>query len=291
MGRTRSFWAAEEYTFGRLWEYHLRVNAEVCTMARFILVALQCAIRARFRFEEIWESSWFGKVVALPLLALLIYFQFRLPAPGVAVAFMGVIASLMAARSKAHGWEKSFWMLMITALLITEVLSIGEDRHKHDDAFANLLNKLTGGNSYAVVIPAQEMNNPTIPLEVRISKQSGDNPLEARIFVRQVPKSEEQMRLFDNPKWETLEMKTPWFWGSIDPYQAYQLSKGINPPDDGTTMYVIYVFAQNGQTKELLQIRRNEKTTLWEYLYEIRRGPRIMEAISKWTLLEWSTLR
>jgi hypothetical protein len=54
---------------------------------------------------------------------------------------MGVVAAVMAARTRANGVEKATWMLLIGVFLVIEVLAIRKDRQDHDIALAHILNE------------------------------------------------------------------------------------------------------------------------------------------------------
>jgi hypothetical protein len=96
-------------------------------------------VTIREEFDAVWATKWFG--IALLTLGILLAGAFTIwtQSPGVSVAVMGAVAAAMAARTKATGLEKAAWMLLIAALLVTEVLAIRKDRKEHDDAWAQLL--------------------------------------------------------------------------------------------------------------------------------------------------------
>ena len=124
-------------------------------MIRFGLLLLRWKMELHGRLEAVWE----GRRAGLALLAcgtvVAGCLEHWVPAPGVAVAAMGVLAALMAARTKASGAEKAIWMLLISSLLVIEVLAIRKDRQVHDAELANLLSEedenlktATGGDSF-----------------------------------------------------------------------------------------------------------------------------------------------
>lgn len=89
--------------------------------------------------ELVWKSRWAG--VSFIAIGTFIAGSLEcwIPAPGVAVAVMGVLAALMASRDKASGFEKAAWMLLISALLLIEIQAIRKDRKEHDDQMTKLL--------------------------------------------------------------------------------------------------------------------------------------------------------
>jgi hypothetical protein len=110
-------------------------------MARMALLLLRWKIEARERAEIVWESRWAGVVFVGCFAVGAGCLEHWVPSPGVSVAFMGVAAALMTARTKATGIEKAVWMVLISSLLVIEVLAIRKDRKEHDDALAKLLNE------------------------------------------------------------------------------------------------------------------------------------------------------
>lgn len=106
-------------------------------------VLLRSKIKTRERLESVWENRWCGIGLTAIAATVAAYLLRSLPSPGVSVAFMGVVAALMAARTRASGVEKAVWMLIITSLLVVEVLAIRKDRLEHDLAQRELLREET----------------------------------------------------------------------------------------------------------------------------------------------------
>src|ERR1700719_1528990 len=103
-------------------------------MRRFELLVLRWAIRLREMSEQVWEHWRVGFVLIVAGAIVCGYWLFRLPAPGYAVAVIGVVAALMAGRTKASGSEKAGWMLVMFGLLLVETLAIRKDRRDAEDS-------------------------------------------------------------------------------------------------------------------------------------------------------------
>jgi hypothetical protein len=91
-------------------------------MVRPGLLVLRWAVRLRELSEQVWERRQVGFALVLAGAIICSYWLFRIPAPGYAVAVMGVAAALMAARTKASGYEKAGWMLVMFGLLFVETI-------------------------------------------------------------------------------------------------------------------------------------------------------------------------
>lgn len=102
-------------------------------MAPLRLLVLRWAIKLREVSESLWEQAWFGFLFVVIYAIACGYWLFEIPAPGYAVAVMGVAAALMAARTKASGYEKAAWMLVMFGLLYVETRAIRKDRCDNED--------------------------------------------------------------------------------------------------------------------------------------------------------------
>jgi hypothetical protein len=80
-------------------------------------------------WERIWKESRTVSIVLCGATTLcILYFQARLPLPGVAIAVLGAVAAIMSLRPEMRIVEKAAWMLIISALLFTEIRAIRKDR-------------------------------------------------------------------------------------------------------------------------------------------------------------------
>jgi hypothetical protein len=113
------------------------------------LTLLRWKIESRAWLEGVWENRWSGIALTSCGAVVCAFLVWRIPAPGVSVAVMGVGAALMTARTKASGAEKAVWMLIITSSLVIEVLAIRKDRHEHDESLATLLAEEVGARKDA----------------------------------------------------------------------------------------------------------------------------------------------
>jgi hypothetical protein len=167
-------------------------------------------------------------------------------------------------------------------------------RKEASDAFTALLNEgkglfehqtnlskedrdqITGGDSYVVVAPntAISVEGPnTFVLSAFVGKNGKRNGVpDAHIYVRKLPIPNE-----GKPSWvlDTLTGKNPdegpIFVGPIYPDWIQLLPKKINPSLEGTTEYVVNVFARNKPTVETLRVRRSAQKGMWEYFFKVLR--------------------
>jgi len=154
--------------------------------------------------EEMLEQAWRAWPTAVLLCsggaAIALWALQTLPAPGISIAILGVVAAIMSLRGEMRSLEKASWMLIISVLLVAEIHSIRtdrtntdtkakKDRDTQDQAFTLVLKKedqqlqetlrgfdsvgrlarmsienQTGGDSYAYITP--QMGATPIPLTI-----------------------------------------------------------------------------------------------------------------------------
>jgi hypothetical protein len=150
--------------------------------------------------EKVWKS-WPTSVLLCGIgAAAAMWVRWTLPAPGISIAILGLVAAVMSLRGEMRPLEKASWMLIISTLLVAEIQSIRTDRTHADSqaksdrvaqdrAFELVLKKedaqlqetlrgfeavgrlakksienQTGGDSYAYVTP--QMGVTPIPLSI-----------------------------------------------------------------------------------------------------------------------------
>jgi hypothetical protein len=140
--------------------------------------------------------------VQIAILLTAVFWWRHLPPPGYAVALLALAAAALSVHEGTSAWQKALWMLTIGAMLPIEFRAINKDRAAQDAAhqqqrveqlnefnritsalqmsmdinqqqFANaigrtdlVLNGLTGGDSYAVIVPAIRPGLKEIPLVI-----------------------------------------------------------------------------------------------------------------------------
>lgn len=97
---------------------------------RLAIVARE-ALRALFeegeKVKEIWNSPWMGIPLWVSAAGCVLYWQYRVPAPGYAIGALAVVAGIMSVREiKIAG--KISWVVLLVCLLITEFRAIDKDR-------------------------------------------------------------------------------------------------------------------------------------------------------------------
>jgi hypothetical protein len=161
-----------------------------------------------FAVDEEEQLVWHKKPLSIAALygfvGLLWYWELFIPSPGKTVAALGVVAAAMSLRGEMRGKEKLAWMIMLFALLLLELTSIDEERLANEnlrvatrqqeaDSFQSIaqgitrsvelsqrqfeatigttnhiLSNITGGQSYAVVVPILGAYRPDRPVPLAI---------------------------------------------------------------------------------------------------------------------------
>lgn len=265
-------------------------------MVRVGLLVLRWAIRLRELSEMLWEHRAFGFVFVLPCALICAYWVYKIPAPGYAIAVMGIAAAIMAARTKASGYEKAAWMLVMFGLLFVETRAIRKDRtdnelkrvqaekelkeNFHDigegirasisesDRNFNatigktnqVLANITGGDSFAYVSP-QNFSGDQF---AGVVWNNGEQALSG-LSLTIAHTSEEN--------WGAAFFQ-PIFIGTLGPY-AYApipnfLFRPKADPKTGQDNYWIMLSAQNGTVSQSLYFRRDHKNpSQWAYAFQV----------------------
>src|SRR5258708_3564271 len=92
------------------------------------LFALRWRIKVRSFVNDVWRNQVFGISAILLSATLCVYWSWRTPSPGKAVAAMAVAAAVMTFRGEIGGLEKFFWMVVLFAFLFLELRAIDRDR-------------------------------------------------------------------------------------------------------------------------------------------------------------------
>jgi hypothetical protein len=82
-------------------------------------------IRAK---HPVWNRAFLAlELACIPLVIWWLPYS-HLPHPGWAVAFMAGVTAAMSVHDDMKGWQKGIWLLIIGALLVTELRAINKDR-------------------------------------------------------------------------------------------------------------------------------------------------------------------
>jgi hypothetical protein len=84
--------------------------------------------------EQMWKHRWTAAAVCSIFVLAEVYFLWRIPPAGVAIAVLGGAAAIMSLRPFMGTVEKAVWMLLIGALLYSEIHAIIKDRKDAQDA-------------------------------------------------------------------------------------------------------------------------------------------------------------
>jgi hypothetical protein len=161
---------------------------------RPMLTRLPEDVRRHFVFEALQVSA----------LIVAMWWWCNLPVPGYSVAVIAALAAAMSIHGEMKPWHKAIWMLLIGAFLILEFRAINKDRREYSQtesakrieesaAFQSIasgidktisssdkhfnatmgkttdvLSNITGGKSYAVVLPMLGSYRPDRPVPLAI---------------------------------------------------------------------------------------------------------------------------
>jgi hypothetical protein len=230
---------------------------------------------------------WRWGVSILSVTAVVQYFYSEAHPPvGVYVVILGLAAAAVTLMENLDKWEKAAWIILMFSLGALEISNLYRDRNKHDaevmearkeqnDNFAKDVNQITGGQSYAVVVPLL-VGSKEHPL-CRLAVFPGNNRerytlYNVRLSVRALPiPNEGTASQFSDL---LLGRNQPLVWnGEIDPetFELLPPNMKIDLPETGTRSYVANVFARNKPTTETLSVRFNAQSQRWEYSFKIIR--------------------
>src|ERR1035438_6903471 len=149
---------------------------------------------------SVLKHSWPFFLVQCAAVVWLGWWLRYIPPPGYAIGLLAVLAAAMSVQVEMRGWQKAAWLLLIGGCLFLEFRAIEQDRTKHDreakevrkeehDKFEQIaqsielsiansqeqfsttmartdrvLNNVTGGKSYAVVLPSTFGQDKELPL-------------------------------------------------------------------------------------------------------------------------------
>jgi hypothetical protein len=269
-------------------------------MLRARLLALRWAIRLRELSELVWEHKRVGFLMVLAGTVVCGWWLFRIPSAGYAVTVMGLVAALMTARTKASGYEKAAWMLLMFGLLFVELKAIRKDRLDNEARQAQadkelkqnfsgiaegirtsiaesdrnvavtmgktnkVLNNITGGNSFAYVAP-QNFYGDQFPGVVWNNGEQALSGLTLTIAHTSDPVEVWGAAFFQ-----------PIFIGTIGPHEHAPIPGFLFKPkaDEKTRQdnYWIMLSAQNGTASQSIYFRRNRKNPAnWAYSFSASR--------------------
>jgi hypothetical protein len=83
--------------------------------------------------ERIWKSWPLAVVLCGGGIVAALWAWRTLPAPGISIAILGLVAAVMSLRGEMRPVEKAAWMLIISTLLVAEIETIRSDRMHADN--------------------------------------------------------------------------------------------------------------------------------------------------------------
>jgi hypothetical protein len=278
--------------------------------------------------QELLRNFWFHAVFQITVFAIWAYWYWHVPLPGKALIALTIAAALMSL--DIAPMQRIVWLVLVFGMAFMENRAIDHDRAKFvkdqqtfsntqeqnfnkigegikaaiadsDAKFAKTMDlsnrqfratigTLTGGESYAVVVPIlnqrpnEDPNDPTFGMKIQIGRNSERNSLiNANVYNtgnRPYPEPRSKFTGF-----MLLQMRI--FSGTVDPgYAQTALGAFSVPRDRRPTAYTIEVYARNGVTSEILNVKP-EADNRWEYSYEVQRDGRLVEKSKAWQQIKY----
>ena len=124
-----------------------------------------------------WEGRTFTILVGVfSVGAFFLYWKY--PVPGLAVLGVAIVAAVMTIDLRMGPVRKFFWLLLLGTFAALEARAISKDRTEQNRNFAQTLDTITGGNSYAFLNLRPLSESPTADnLILPYLIQRGPNPL------------------------------------------------------------------------------------------------------------------
>lgn len=245
---------------------------------------------------------WFFAAVQLGTAVWITWWLKHLPPPGYAAGLLAFLAANMTVHEKMRNWHKAGWMLLIGACLFVEFRAVERDRFQHDaevrqtrdeqnrqfaqiakgiqdsidksqqqfDATmsrtSHVLNNITGGSSYAVVLPETFGEDKDLPLMI---ENHGKNVLTGVSVMFSL--------------WGAFAGKVPDYIlnavnnraivGTIGPHERQWLNTSLlmdnlaEVDQDGEHVRCAYIliYAQNFSSQEFLWFKRRDGKWLFKY--------------------------
>jgi len=225
--------------------------------------------------------------------------------PGVFIGILAFVAAAVTFRDKPGKPEKALWTLVFLGLMCAEVWMMGIDRQENEDketkanavllkGFADIgegikaaiaesdrnfeatigktnqiLQNITGGNSFGVVVPQPFGGGDKLPLVVW---NHGDQPLSGVTIT---------IAHTQDPDWGSAFFK-PIFIGTIGPRDHAPVPESLTPTVEtksGQDNYWIMISAQNGTVSQSLWLRKDRKTPgFWAYSYLVTKSVTITKS-------------
>ena len=257
--------------------------------------------------EEAWKNSKALSCALISLGAILaLWAGLTNQSPGVSIGLLALVAGVMSLRPEMRLLEKAAWVVILVAFTVLEVRAINRNdeenrkaRDRQNESFNAIVQKLessartsegqyastishvddvlgttesvanlakeslediTGGNSFAYLAPQPATEGGGVPLAI---VNPGRYPLTGvTVTVRDV--TEYPFRTYP-----TLSV------GTLASHVVRQLDFEVKPipgtDPAGVASFDITIFAQNGESNELLQFRRG-KRVLWDHRAQVSRS-------------------
>jgi hypothetical protein len=275
------------------------------------------------QIATVWKKCWpefimLGLALGLLYCKILWVFKFQFVSPGVAFIAMAIAAGFMNLQSQADisPRRKFWWAVILIAYGFVEFKSIAIDKNERDREFGQIiqginvqiqanvnnfrttinkedrvltqtqtmLDKITGGNSYAVVVPVRTNDDNSVLLEVKRGKHCDPNPIYARVYLISGGMGPV------TPRMELTIAGTPIFNDVVQPSLTYQTSKKI-PVGLAEWEGWIYILSGSGETEELLKVVLDYRTKTLRYSFDLWRikGGKTVER-QPWMDVAWGRL-
>ncbi|MGH9562116.1 MAG: hypothetical protein ACRD3S_11740, partial [Terracidiphilus sp.] len=211
------------------------------------------------------------------------------PPPGVAAAFLSVVAAAMSLQTGMRGSHKALWMLLIGAFFAIELLAIGHERSEQNkqqeatlreerkhfgeiaDGIQRTMEQTEGGDGYCWLVPVPPLPSQTTSdkSSIMIAPCQDDKNLPIIDVVAMI-----QEALSNNPTSEEIIKKT---WHEPAFHLGTLGSGGWNPTDIklGPGKYNISIFSRRNAVLEQMYFGYESTARTWDTtycVYEYRTG-------------------
>jgi hypothetical protein len=267
------------------------------------------------------RRHWFFTLVQFSAIACLAYWWRNLPVPGYAIGVLALLAAVMSIHAEMRPWQKAVWMVLFGAFLFVEFRAIDKDRAEYaaaerakraeeqaefarianginatltasDKQFAatmgrtdQVLKNITGGESFAVVIPILGVQYPSdseIPLAIENHGTNILTGVSVTLYTAGIWMGYTHQSIL-----RSIENRVS--VGTLHPGERLVLNRQIRPeefmhadvdtgPEAGHFYRVFaYIAAQNFTSVQNLDFEKNpENRDRWLYRYKVYR--------QKWTV-------
>jgi hypothetical protein len=236
------------------------------------------------KLAERQELIWMSKKITIPLVlagfVLAAWSSYAIPDPGIAIGLLGSVAGVMSLRPSMHFAEKMSWLVVLVCLATAEIRSIHISARENTDRNQAILDSMTGGNSYDVIMPALVFEGPDkaeLPLMITVR---GKNALwDVRVEMAEGP-LDVRYEASHSVDYFAGKLRTSANLGTVSTTYMRPTGLLIRPSADKINTYLFWTRSRNEMTREELGVRWNKERSFWELAWKIyRESPDVIEEV------------